>query len=165
MNKIVIAKPINLFDAKGSGYIDPLPLREVFLEANINFSWQGGICYSSFISDEKGTNLMLLLRGINNTDSKRFAYVENANVWWPPTSTIAQMGVPTFASPNIYNYFAYSFWTCLNGSTGLAKVYDDPLTYFGVSNLGKNKPEVQEYIKSLYQKQSIKLLVSAFGAG
>jgi hypothetical protein len=80
----------------------------------------------------------MLLRGINKTDTKRFAYVDNANIWWPPQSTLAQMGVPTLAPSNIYNYFAYSFWTCKNGPKGMAKVYNDPLTYFG-TELGRSK--------------------------
>jgi hypothetical protein len=100
---------------------------------------------------------------MNRTDSKRVVYVDNVNVWWPPTATLAQMGVPTLAVQNIYNYFAYSFWTCGSGPQGMSKLYNDPVTYLG-TNLGKNKSEIQAYIKGLYANSSVKLLVSAFGA-
>jgi hypothetical protein len=106
---------------------------------------------------------MMVLRGINRTDSKRFVYVDNVNIWWPPQSTLAQMGVPTLAASNIYNYFAYSFWTCGHGPQGIAKLYNDPVTYLG-TELGKNKIEIQTYIKGLYASASVKLLISAFGA-
>ena len=81
---------------------------------------------------------MMLLRGINNTDSKRFTYVDNVNKWWPPQATLGQMGVPSLSIPNIYNFFAYSFWTCGKGPQGFSKLYNDPVTYLG-TDLGKNK--------------------------
>lgn len=81
---------------------------------------------------------MMLLRGINKTDSKRFAYVDNVNKWWPPQATLGQMGVPSLSIPNIYNFFAYSFWTCGKGPLGISKLYNDPVTYLG-TDLGKDK--------------------------
>lgn len=73
------------------------------------------------------------------------------------------MGVPTLAAKNIYNYFAYSFWTCKNGPLAISKVYNDPITYLG-TNLGQTKSEIQNYVKKLFTDNSVKLLVSAFGA-
>lgn len=81
---------------------------------------------------------MALLRGMNGNDSIRFTYVDNVNTWWPPKITLGQMGVPTLSVPNIYNYFAYSFWTCKSGPLAISKVYNDPITYFG-SEIGETK--------------------------
>lgn len=81
---------------------------------------------------------MMLLRGINKTDSKRLAYVDNVKKWWPPKDTLGQMGVPSLSIPNIYNYFAYSFWTCGKGPLGISKLYNDPVTFLG-TELGKDK--------------------------
>jgi len=89
--------------------------------------------------------------------------VDNVNVWWPPTATLAQMGVPTLAAPNIYNYFAYSFWTCDQGPLAMSKVYNDPLAYLG-PDFGKTKNDSQAYIKNLYKTSNVKLMVSVFGA-
>jgi hypothetical protein len=163
IEKIVIAKPVRLYDAQGAGFLEPSALREIFLQANANLGWRGGICYSSYLNDQNGEKLLMLLRGINKTDSKRFAYVDNVNAWWPPKSTLAQMGVPTLAAENIYNYFAYAFWTCKSGAQAMSKVYNDPITYLG-TDLGKTKSDIQTYIKDLYSNGSVKLLVSAFGA-
>lgn len=73
------------------------------------------------------------------------------------------MGAPTLATPNIYNYFAYAFWTCKSGPQAMSKVYSNPITYLG-TDLGNTKSEIQSYIKDLYTNNSVKLLVSAFGA-
>lgn len=100
---------------------------------------------------------------MNRTDSIRFTYINNVNVWWPPQSTLAQMGAPSLATPNIYNFFAYAFWTCNGGAQDMTKLYDDPITYLG-TELGKTKAEIQSYIKDLYSKGSVKLFISAFGA-
>lgn len=126
-------------------------------------AWRGGISYSSYINDQDGSAVMMLLRGINRTESKRVVYVDNVNKWWPPKDTLGQMGVPTLAIPNIYNYFAYSFWTCARGPLGISKLYNDPVTYLG-TELGKDKNEIQSYIYNLYSKASVKLLISTFGA-
>lgn len=48
------------------------------------------------------------------------------------------MGVPTLAAKNIYNYFAYAFWTCKKGPEAISKVYNDPITFLG-ADLGKDK--------------------------
>lgn len=100
---------------------------------------------------------------MNRTDSIRFTYVNNVNVWWPPQFTLGQMGAPTLAVPNIYNFFAYAFWTCKSGPQDMTKLYNDPITYLG-TELGKTKAEIQSYIKNLYSNASVKLMVSAFGA-
>lgn len=80
----------------------------------------------------------MLMRGINRTSSKRFVYVDNVKTWWPPQATLGQMGAPTLAAPNIYNYFAYSFWTCGSGPQGISKLYNDPVKYLG-TDLGNDK--------------------------
>jgi len=40
------------------------------------------------------------------------------------------MGVPSLAPPNIYNYFAYAFWTCRE-PLAIAKVYGNLTGYMG----------------------------------
>lgn len=61
----------------------------------------------------------------------RFAYINKINNWWPPNATLAQMGVPTYAANHSFNYIALSFWTCSEGPKNIAKVWSDPITYFG----------------------------------
>ncbi len=80
----MIAKPVRLFDAQGVGYVEPDKLREIFLQANTILGWKGGILYSSYLNDQDGKSLLMLLRGISKGESKRFAYVDNVNIWWPP---------------------------------------------------------------------------------
>jgi hypothetical protein len=88
LDKIVISKPTRLFDAQGLGFIEPLSLRDIFLKANKILKWRTGICYSSYLYDQDGKNLQLLLRGTNKADSIRFSYVDNVKTWWPPTATL-----------------------------------------------------------------------------
>jgi len=107
--------------------------------------------------------LTQIIKGFNKTDSVRFTYVNKVNVWWPPNATLAQMGAPTLAKKNIYNYFAYAFWTCTNGPSDILKVYDDPIKYLG-TDVGATKSISQAYIKSFYTNNNVKLMVSAFGA-
>ena len=76
------------------------------------YRWRAGIVYSSFVKDQYGTAVLQLMRGMNRADSIKFAYVNNVNTWWPPKTTLAEMGVPSLAPKNGYNYFAYAFWTC-----------------------------------------------------
>lgn len=74
---------------------------------------------------------------INNFKNKRvdypvrFTYVNNITIWWPPSSTLAQMAVPTYAEPHSYNYVALTFWTCQAGTIDTSKLWDDPIKYFG----------------------------------
>jgi hypothetical protein len=163
LEKIVISKPVRLFDAQGTGFVKPLQLREIFLEAHSKLGWKAGVCYSSYVDDQDGRELMLLLRGIDKKDPVRFSYVGNVNKWWPPSDTLAEMGVPTLAHLNSYNFFAYAFWTCGGGPTDIAKVYSDPVTFMG-TELGETKEEIQDYIYQKYKGGKVKLLVSAFGA-
>lgn len=103
------------------------------------------------------------MRGIDVNSQIRFAYVNNVNIWWPPNSTLEEMGVPSISPPNIYNYFAYAFWTCKE-PLAITKVYNDPITFFGNNSIGQNKSEIQTYMKTLYEKANVKLLISTFGA-
>lgn len=73
------------------------------------------------------------------------------------------MGVPTLAQFNIYNYFAYTFWTCGSGPLAMSKLYNDPIKFLG-TDLGKTKAEIQQYIKNLFRNANVKVMVSAFGA-
>ena len=75
---------------------------------------------------------------MNRSDTIRLAYVSNVNAWWPPGDTLAQMGVPTLAPTNVYNYFAFAFLTYSQGSMAITKLYNDPIKFLG-DDLGKNK--------------------------
>jgi hypothetical protein len=75
---------------------------------------------------------------MNQSDTIRLGYVHNVDIWWPPKDTLAQMGVPSLAPPNSFNYFAYAFWTYSDGPLAIAKLYNDPIKYLG-SDLGNNK--------------------------
>ena len=107
----MIAKPIRLNDAQSAGYVNTTILRSIFLRASSELNWRAGISFSSYINDQNGAKVLDLIRGINQTDTIRFAYVSNVNMWWPPKNTLDQMGVPVLSSPNMYNFFAYAFWT------------------------------------------------------
>ena len=75
---------------------------------------------------------------MNRSDTIRLAYVSNVKLWWPPGDTLAQMGVPTLAPTNVYNYFAFAFLTYSQGSMAITKLYNDPIKFLG-DDLGKNK--------------------------
>ena len=112
MNKIVIAKPVRLLDAQGAGFVNAQPLRDILMAGHKKYKWRAGVIYSSYVNDKYGTTVLKLMRGMNRAESIRLAYVNNVKTWWPPKSTLAEMGVPSLAPNNLYNYFAYAFWTC-----------------------------------------------------
>lgn len=93
----------------------------------------------------------------------RFTYINKIDSWWPPSATLAQMGVPSYAANHSFNYIALTFWTCADGPLNIAKVWNDPITYFG-TQLGNDTQTVQTYIKRKYESRGISLLISAFGA-
>jgi hypothetical protein len=75
------------------------------------------------------------------------------------------MGVPTYASPTIYNYIAFAFWTYSKGPLDIAKVWSYPTLYFGTNSVfGKTNDEIQKNLKKKYNDKGIKIFVSAFGA-
>ena len=130
MDKIVIAKPVRLYDAQGAGFVDPLGFRAIILRASDQLGWRAGVSYSSYINDQNGASILYLLRGMDITQSIRFTYINNVNSWWPPKQTLGEMGAPTLAKPNIYNYFAYAFWT-YKAPLAITKLYDDPIKFLG----------------------------------
>lgn len=160
LNKIVVAKPVALYDAQGAGFVEAPGLRPLFLQANQQLGWRAGIAYSTYLKDQDGNILRQLFRG-KPKGPIYSSYLNNVNTWWPPTATLAEMGAPTLAPPNKYNHLALAFWTC-EAPKAMAKLYNDPLTYFG-EELGKNKTSAQKYIHSLYSKGGVSLMVSAFG--
>jgi len=69
----------------------------------------------------------------------RLAYVDVIQQWWPPEKIAAGIGVPGFASKNIYNYIALAFWMS-SGPADCVLIWSDPLKYFGPdSQFGKTK--------------------------
>jgi hypothetical protein len=95
----------------------------------------------------------------------RFTYINKIKNWWPPEKILADLGVPEHSGYHIYNYIAFSFWMYQNGPVDIALLWSDPMKYFGNPNpYGSSKEEVQKTIKDKYNKEGIKLLVSAFGS-
>jgi len=69
----------------------------------------------------------------------RLAYVDVIQQWWPPEKIAAGIGVPGFASKNIYKYIALAFWMS-SGPADCVLVWSDPVKYFGPdSQFGKTK--------------------------
>ncbi len=65
----------------------------------------------------------------------------------------------------MYNFVALAFWTYQHGPVDAALLWDDPMKYFGGDNpFGKTKDQVQKFLKEKYNKNGVKILVSAFGA-
>jgi hypothetical protein len=95
----------------------------------------------------------------------RFTYINKINNWWPPEKIAAELGVPEHCSYHLYNYIALAFWTYQNGPVDIALIWSDPMKYFGSPNpFGGSKEEVQRNLKAKYNKNGIKILISAFGA-
>jgi len=70
----------------------------------------------------------------------RFAYINNIAQWWPPEKIAAELGVPEYAEPHIYNYMAFSFWSYQNGPLDIVQLWSDPVKFFGPdSPFGKTK--------------------------
>jgi chitinase len=75
------------------------------------------------------------------------------------------MGVPGYAPPHVYNYVAITFWTYNAGPQDVAIVWANPSNYFGTSSaFGSTDAQIRTNIKSIYNSNGIKLLVSAFGS-
>ena len=95
----------------------------------------------------------------------RFTYINKINNWWPPEKILADLGVPEHSNYHIYNHIALAFWTFNNGPVDIALLWSDPMKYFGNPNpFGATKDEAQKNIKAKYNKNGIKIMVSAFGA-
>jgi hypothetical protein len=70
----------------------------------------------------------------------RLAYINRIQEWWPPEKIAAQLGVPEYASPHIYNYLALAFWSYSLGPLDIVTIWSDPVKYFGPDNpFGKTK--------------------------
>ena len=93
----------------------------------------------------------------------RFTYINRIDKWWPPSDTLAQMAVPQYSQPHSFNYVALTFWTCEKGPLDITKMWDDPIKYFG-EELGKNKVEVQNFLRKKYNDAGVSIMISAFGA-
>ena len=95
----------------------------------------------------------------------RFGYINKIGKWWPPNETAAEIGVPEYAQYHMYNYIALAFWTYNNGPLDIALIWADPMKYFGQDNpFGNSKEAVQKFLKDKYNKNGVKILISAFGA-
>ena len=79
------------------------------------------------------TLVSLLKTSENQTINRpiRLAYVNILNSWWPAEDIAAGLGVPGYASDNIYNYIALTFWSCGNRVFDTVKTWDDPIRYIG----------------------------------
>lgn len=106
-----MAKPVNLNDAQGAGFVEVKGLRPALLQASRELGWRGGVAYSSYLNDQDGNIVRELLRG-RQKGPIYMSYLNNVKTWWPPQSTLAEMGAPTLAPPHRYNHLALAFWTC-----------------------------------------------------
>ena len=95
----------------------------------------------------------------------RFTYVDRINQWWPPEAIVANIGVPGYAKPSIYNFVALAFWSYSTGALDIVNIWAYPMRYFGgASRFGNSDDEVQKNLRKLYNDGGVKILVSAFGA-
>lgn len=132
----MISKPVRLFDAQGAGFVEPRVLRPILMQGNSKYGWRAGVVYSSFIKDKFGTAALQLMRGMNRANPIRLAYVHNAKTWWPPKATLAELGVPSYAPSNLYNYFALAFWTHKEPAA-IVNLWSNTTHFFG-TELGAN---------------------------
>lgn len=78
---------------------------------------------------------------------------------------LQSLGVPGKAPENIYNYLAYTLWSYELGPSGVAAIWNDPVTYLGTeSGLGNRKSQIITNMLRQFKSMGVKVLVSAFGA-
>ena len=91
--------------------------------------------------------------------------MDRINQWWPPEAIAANIGVPGYAKPSIYNFIALAFWSYSTGALDIVNIWAEPLRYFGgPTKFGSTNDEVQKNLKKMYNDNGVKIMVSAFGA-
>lgn len=76
-----------------------------------------------------------------------FVYVDSLAAWWGD-GMLQSMGVPGYAAPSYYNYFALSFWTYGAGPIDVAMAWANANVY--MSWLGSNTSVIQNLLKNSY---------------
>ena len=95
----------------------------------------------------------------------RLTYIDRINGWWPPEAIVANIGLPGYAKPSIYNFVAFAFWSYSSGALDIVNIWADPMKYFGgPSQFGSSNDQVQKNLKKAYNDAGIKVMISAFGA-
>lgn len=83
-----------------------------------------------------------------------------------PDDIVRAMNVPGFHPPDFvapYNLIALDGWTFKKGLYEACELWANLEKYMGkMSRFGQNTSEMQQYIKSLYNGEGSKLLVTAF---
>ena len=84
---------------------------------------------------------------------------------WRSAHAIAEsLGVPGFSQHN-FNHIALTFWLCAHGPVDTALLWDNPIHFMGAtSTFGYTNEQIRANLKERYNKNGVKLLVSAFGA-
>jgi hypothetical protein len=95
----------------------------------------------------------------------RFTYIDKILDWSSPQGIAKSIGVPGYAPPHKYNYVCFAFWTYSYGPLDVAKVWNNPIAYFGASSIfGSTNADIRTNIKKIYNSNGIKIMVSAFGS-
>ena len=77
----------------------------------------------------------------------RMANINSIKSWWPPSAILKEWGVPGYATPTIYNYFALEVWSNSFGASESAIAWTSPETYLGYSSgYGNRKDQIQANI-------------------
>ena len=66
----------------------------------------------------------------------RLGYVNKILDWSSGPGIAKSIGVPGYASANLYNYIALAFWTFTNGPLDAALLWANPIKYIGGSTFG-----------------------------
>jgi hypothetical protein len=64
----------------------------------------------------------------------RFGYINRINDWSSADGLARSMGVPGYSNHS-YNYICFTFWTCGQGITDVAILWDNPSNYFGTTSV------------------------------
>jgi hypothetical protein len=76
-----------------------------------------------------------------------FTYINVVPAWFGNTM-LAGLGIPGYATSNIYNYFALAFWTYSSGPVDIALVWANAGLY--LNWLGTDIKQVQLLLKKKY---------------
>ena len=124
--------------------------------------WNGGLSAYPFLEQQASDPLREVVKRRDIVQPVIATNLDQVNFWWPPEKTVADLGVPTFAPNNRYNYFIFGTWTCQNGAFDIARLWSNPKLYFS-TNFGSSNAEIQAFLKSKYRAAGKKIVVRAFG--
>jgi hypothetical protein len=94
----------------------------------------------------------------------RFAYIDKILDWSSAQGIAKSIGVPGYAPAHKYNYICFAFWTYSYGPLDVALAWNKSLSNFGAGVFGSTDADIRANIKSIYNSNGIKVMVSAFGS-